>query len=69
MQDLKPCPYCGSVIAKPRLVLDEKYPQLGYVCCTEITCGLRTGLFSLGGKRAVEIWNALPRWVEANDNI
>lgn len=61
MPELKPCPACGSHISTPELVLDEKYPQLGYVRCRTITCGLRTGLFAEGGRHAVEIWNSLPR--------
>lgn len=61
MAELKPCPACGSKIAKPVLEYDVKFPQLGYVRCREITCGLKTGLFADGGRHAVEIWNSLPR--------
>ena len=61
MTELKPCPACGSKIATPALEYDPKFPQLGYVRCREITCGLKTGLFADGGRHAVEIWNSLPR--------
>ena len=61
MAELKPCPACGSKIATPVLEYDPKFPQLGYVRCREITCGLKTGLFADGGRHAVEIWNSLPR--------
>ena len=61
MVELKPCPACGSKIASPTLEYDVEFPQLGYVRCREITCGLKTGLFADGGRHAVEIWNSLPR--------
>ena len=61
MTELKPCPACGSKIATPVLEYDVKFPQLGYVRCREITCGLKTGLFADGGRHAVEIWNSIPR--------
>ena len=61
MLELKPCPACGSKIAAPALEHDVEFPQLGYVRCRSITCGLRTGLFADGGRHAVEIWNSLPR--------
>ena len=61
MTELKPCPACGSKIATPVLEYDVKFPQLGYVRCREITCGLKTGLFADGGRHAVEIWNSIQR--------
>ena len=65
MVELKPCPACGSKIATPVLEYDVKFPQLGYVRCREITCGLKTGLFADGGRHAVEIWNSIPRTDDA----
>lgn len=56
---IKPCPCCGN--EDVFLFEPDDWKGTAKVRCTNISCGLETGLFACEGKRAIDIWNRMPR--------
>lgn len=58
-ENLRPCPACGNT----KVIMYELDGWNGImgVKCSDLSCGLSTGAFALNGKRAIELWNSMPR--------